>query len=127
MYVLTCLALKTVIFDCCHAGSGTRTEQKAEVPYRIARSVDAEDLPPIPPDVDNNIPAIARGSVVSKDFAFSGLRSHVLLAACASNESAYETNGRGDFTTALLKLLMTHGADKITYTGCIQKFPSLAQ
>ncbi|KAF8597025.1 hypothetical protein BDV93DRAFT_548099 [Ceratobasidium sp. AG-I] len=103
----------TVIFDCCHAASGTRIHGE-------------QDLPPIPPNVDHDIPAKDRGTVVSKDFAFQGLRSHVLLAACASNESAYETKGRGDFTTALLNLLITSGADKLTYTGCIQKFPSLA-
>jgi hypothetical protein len=66
-----------------------------------------------------------RGTFVAHGFAHQGLRSHVLLAACGSEELAYETEGSGDFTAALLKTLKQYGAEKTTYKGCIHRFPTL--
>jgi hypothetical protein len=70
--------IQTVVFDCCHAGSFSRS-----------------------------------------------LGSFVFLAACSAREEAKETNGRGRFTAALLDTLSDVGADKVTYTDLIQRFPIL--
>ncbi|KAG8794534.1 hypothetical protein FRC12_023743 [Ceratobasidium sp. 428] len=98
----------------------------------IASLVDADlryaDLPPIPADIDQNIlpkKSEARHAAIAKGFAYQELRSHVLLAACGSSELAYETDGVGDFTGALIKTLKLYGADKTTYKGCIQRLPAL--
>ncbi|KAG9123528.1 hypothetical protein FRC07_014828 [Ceratobasidium sp. 392] len=115
----------TVIFDCCHSASGTR---EAVTPGRYARYIDAKDLPALPASIDLDIlpkKSEARHAVVAKGFAYQELRSHVLLAACGSQELAYETDGAGDFTAALLKTLKEYGADKTTYKGCIQRLPVL--
>ena len=60
---------------------------------------------------------VERGATVKSGFARKGLRSHVLLAACQSQESAYErtSSQRGVFTLALLDTLIAIGIDKLTY------------
>jgi hypothetical protein len=55
-----------------------------------------------------------------------GTASHVLLAACGASESAFEDDGRGAFTRALLDV-MKLGCRKLTYSEIIQKIPSLAE
>ncbi|KAG8679082.1 hypothetical protein FRC09_019273 [Ceratobasidium sp. 395] len=115
----------TVIFDCCHSASGTR---EPTTQGRFARYVPQEELPPLPADVDQELFQTAtqtRHAFISKGFANQDLRSHVLLAACGSEELAYETDGIGDFTAALLKTLKQFGADKTTYKGCIERLPTL--
>ncbi|KAG9128408.1 hypothetical protein FRC07_013748 [Ceratobasidium sp. 392] len=95
----------TVIFDCCHSASGT---------------------PDVDSDILYNVPkSETRHAVVAKGFANQELRSHVLLAACGSEELAYESDGLGDFTVGLLKTLKQYGADKTTYKGCIERLPAL--
>ncbi|CAE6441338.1 unnamed protein product [Rhizoctonia solani] len=115
----------TVIFDCCHSASATREQTTLG---RIARYVPSDELPPIPLDTDKDILPTSssnRYATIAKGFAHRELRSHVLLAACGSDEVAYETAGSGDFTSALLKTLRKYGADKTTYKGCIQRLPTL--
>ena len=56
--------------------------------------------------------------MVHSGFARKDLRSHVLLAACRSQELAGERT-RGAFTVALLKILMDVGIDKLTYATLI--------
>ncbi|SJL06455.1 uncharacterized protein ARMOST_09792 [Armillaria ostoyae] len=90
----------TVILDCCHSGSGTRT-----------------DDPAVSPD--------ARESVVAKGFEKTGLLSHVLLSACQAEQTAMEKHGRGVFTSALLSLLREKGVDKLTYKNVITNLPNL--
>ena len=48
-------------------------------------------------------------------FTRRGLRSHVLLASCHSQERAYEKASRGVFTGALLETLVKIGIHKLTY------------
>ncbi|CAE6447578.1 unnamed protein product [Rhizoctonia solani] len=125
----------TVIFDSCHSASGTRElskpkkgvldrrERSAEVKYEIPWDIDREIVRPergvVPPPKDNkirhtNLPLCANQT------------SHIHLAACGSEEKAYEENGRGLFTMALLKSIRAHGVDKITYHGLIKSLPSLS-
>ena len=53
--------------------------------------------------------------MVQSGFARKGLGSHVLLAACHSQEFAYEQRIRGVFTVALLDTLVDIGIDELTY------------
>ncbi|KAG9090031.1 hypothetical protein FRC06_001246 [Ceratobasidium sp. 370] len=97
---------------------------------RNARFINAINFLPLPVDLDLDIlpqPSEKRHAIVSQGFVYQELRNHVLLAACGSDELAYETDGMGDFTAALLKTLVEYGADKTTYKGCIQRFPILLQ
>ncbi|KDN35169.1 hypothetical protein RSAG8_11814, partial [Rhizoctonia solani AG-8 WAC10335] len=54
-------------------------------------------------------------------------RSHILLAACAHAEIAYEctTSDRGYFTAALLQRLRSSRIHKLTYKTCFEDFPQL--
>ncbi|KAG9102293.1 hypothetical protein FS749_009633 [Ceratobasidium sp. UAMH 11750] len=96
----------TVIFYCCHSASGTRASEDPQ-----ARLVNPKDLPPLSPDTDQSIIhkpyTSSRASVVLTGFAHRGLRSHILLAACMASEVAWEREGRGAFTSAILSILRT--------------------
>jgi hypothetical protein len=115
---------QTVIFDCCHSSSSTRIKSHG----RSERYVHPSMLPLLTADIDADIlPKYGdtRNLAVAKGFAHQELRSHVLLAACGSEELAYETEGVGDFTAALLKTLKQYGADRTTYKGCMYRLPTL--
>jgi hypothetical protein len=79
----------------------------------------------IPPDLDRNIWGGHRSTSIAPGFLRSGLRSHVLLAACGAEENAKEELGRGYFTKRLLATLEAVGADKVTYADLVQQIPSL--
>ncbi|KAI0312157.1 hypothetical protein OF83DRAFT_1087200 [Amylostereum chailletii] len=114
----------TVIFDCCHSGSGTRTD--VWDPTRLARGFHLEE--PLPEDIDEGIlkdSQTGRGASVPSGFAHAGLRSHVLLAACGAEEVALEQKGRGIFTRALLRALSVVGADRMTYTDLMSRITDL--
>jgi hypothetical protein len=122
--VLMLFMRKTVIFDCCHSASGTRED--GNVPGRVARVADMQNLPRLPQYLDSEIlQDDRRGSILAKGFSHREMRSHVLLAACGSDQLAYETNGHGDYTNALLTVLRTSGTEKLTYKGCAQRIPSI--
>ncbi|KIM25362.1 hypothetical protein M408DRAFT_26347 [Serendipita vermifera MAFF 305830] len=112
----------TVIFDCCHSGSLTRNERS-----HLVRGVNVAIE--IPPNLDSDIWGGQRGTTIEPKFLKSGLSSHVLLAACGSQETAKENLNRtgGVFTTALLDTLVSVGVDKLTYTELIQRLPTLLQ
>jgi hypothetical protein len=80
----------------------------------------------IPPELDKDIRAGNRGMAIPAGFLRCGLRSHVLLSACRSEEVAREARGRGYFTKNLLDTLERVGADKVTYADLIQRLPCLA-
>ncbi|QRV92056.1 ICE-like protease (caspase) p20 domain protein [Ceratobasidium sp. AG-Ba] len=115
----------TVIFDCCHSTGGTRGES-SEV---IARCVDSKDLPPLSSNVDEAIlgqtSALGRSSAIPTGFAHRALRSHVLLAACGSNEVAWERDGKGEFTNALLSVLRGSDLAKLTYKELMDSLPAM--
>ena len=64
-----------------------------------------ENPPKYPAGYDECI-SYARGAKTADEFALKGAGSHVLLAACAANQSAWESKGTessgGFFTTALI-------------------------
>lgn len=116
----------TVILDCCHSGSGTRsvsTDKNAntgvrgfDLPkgYQISTSaLESEDS--------------SRGTQAARDDRQKGLRSHVLLAACKQGQVAREDSviGHGWFTYLLLRLFSNEGIDKISYREIIQRLPDI--
>jgi hypothetical protein len=113
------------VFDCCHSSSGTRNDQDA--PGRVARVADVEGDLPLDLDQDISVDIVGgRNMKVPTGFLQRHLRSHVLLAACGAEELAWETHGRGAFTVAFLETLIAAGApDNVTYTGLMQRLPSL--
>jgi hypothetical protein len=91
----------------------------------MARVVKLED--DVAPDLDREIwhEAGSRGTSIGPGFVHSGLRSHVLLAACSARELAMEENKRGVFTKTLLETLRTIGADKVTYKDVLNRIKTL--
>ena len=117
---------QTIIFDCCHSSSGTRKDRIH--PARLSRAVDVPCN--IPVDIDQEIwhgSDNYRGMTTAPGFLQSGLTSHVLLAACGAKECAMEEMGRGAFTKALLEVLTTIGADKITYSDLLGRIHALPE
>ncbi|KAF8436543.1 caspase domain-containing protein [Boletus edulis BED1] len=104
----------TVIFDCCHSASGTRRQDAEYIP----RSVDLHCN--IPETLDDYIWGSRHGKM-AHGFAYHGLRSHVLLAACGETELAYEHGGRGLFTSALLATLKSCAVNDLTYAGLLDR------
>lgn len=68
-----------------------------------------------------------RGLVGLPLFANTGLRSHVVLAACNSDESAYEDRftREGRFTSAFLRVLEVSGTDTMTYSELVRRLDTL--
>ncbi|KAJ1301203.1 hypothetical protein OPQ81_003613 [Rhizoctonia solani] len=126
----------TVIFDSCHSASGTRNLQRPKkvVWYRLERS--AEVKRDIPWEIDSDIVHPELGVVPppkedEKDRYIelplcTDQTSHIHLAACGSGEKAWEEDGRGVFTMALLKSIRANGVDKISYHNLIKSLPSLS-
>lgn len=127
--LLTCCS-QTVIFDSCFSGSGTRHGNAARKhdadPAYPARFVDLGGYR-LPDDLDGvMLSAISNGgrqATVQKEGPSSS--THVLLAACKSTEFAREHNRRGQFTTALLKLLEFTPYDELTYAEVLPRLDSL--
>jgi hypothetical protein len=95
-------------------------EVKRDIPWDIDTNIVSPRLGLVPPPKKDekrhtNLPLCANQT------------SHVHLAACGSEEKAYEEDGRGVFTVALLKSIRAHGVDKLTYHNLIKSLPSLSR
>ncbi|VDB83368.1 unnamed protein product [Peniophora sp. CBMAI 1063] len=134
----------TVVLDCCHSGSGTRDSDS------IPRGIEFKSYRPGEDEViyhtidpsyqkeiwgadncqDRSLRSIERGvggKVDPSAFANGSLQSHVLLAACSPDQSAYEdcvVHG-GRFTSALLALLKQPTAGAMTYSELIKRLDKL--
>ena len=100
-----------MIFDCCHSGSGTR-ESKGD-PTSLVRGV---ELP------ENYVAATSlhKHDFVRNSRGYTSIpTTHVLLAACREDQTAKEKDGRGSFTSALLRILDANSFDRITYKELI--------
>lgn len=77
--------------------------------------------------VDQDILRDKRKAKVAKGFEMAGSASHVLLAACSETESSYESNGRGQFTQALLAFLRDPSVrtNAVTCGSLIEQLPDL--
>jgi Caspase domain len=117
-----------VIFDCCHSGSGTRSFN-TDLP-RTRRSVQIPSN--IPSSLDRHIwgdSEDSRSGRVASGFLYSGLKSHVLLAACGVEQSAFDDPilQGGVFTSAILSVLEATGTESITYAEALQRMDPLPE
>ncbi|CAE6439211.1 unnamed protein product, partial [Rhizoctonia solani] len=114
----------TVVFDSCYSASGTREDLAR--PGLKARSAAPKFA--IPYDIDNEIthssPDFETGRGVGL-LLHSDQVSHIHIAACGPAETAWEDNGKGWFTTALLDTLRQSRIDAITYENLIEALPAL--
>lgn len=95
-------------------------------PTHLLRGFDIID--PVPAKLDQHIwddLSGDRGTNIPPGFLQTGLRSHVLLAACGAKERAKEEHGRGAFTKAILDVLHTVSVDTLTYTDLLQRIHPL--
>ncbi|PBK59426.1 hypothetical protein ARMSODRAFT_797871 [Armillaria solidipes] len=114
----------TVILDCCHSASGTRTINQD--PTFTVRGIKLPGNYTIPQDLLHNIPHDkARAIVAAQGCEKTALLSHVLLSACMRGQEARERDGHGAFTSALLSLLKKNGVHKLTYRDVINSLPNL--
>ncbi|VDB91751.1 unnamed protein product [Peniophora sp. CBMAI 1063] len=109
----------TVILDCCHSGGGTRN------PKAFPRYMDFPKDATIDPAYQREYretqhPGGATHSGLSH-FLNYGLKSHILLAACGPREYAYD----GGFADALLKVLKSEDAHRLTYAELINRLDGL--
>ncbi|PPQ75224.1 hypothetical protein CVT26_008309 [Gymnopilus dilepis] len=58
--------------------------------------------------------------------SFTSARSHMLISACGSSEKAAESNGRGTFSVALLKLFKARLTNGLRYCDVLTKLESLS-
>lgn len=84
----------------------------------------------LPSDLDQEIwndsqAKLQPGVAIAPGFQYHGLNSHILLSACGAKELAYEDQGMGAFTAALLKLLTEADTRDLTYATLFQLLPSL--
>ena len=96
--------------DCCYSASGTRSFSDSNDFVRSA-----------PPPSDFELQESLDQEIRSLFPSNGGLRSHVLLSACGSSGQAWESNGRGVFTVALLELLKDSRIDKLRYCDIIMR------
>jgi hypothetical protein len=118
-----------VIFDSCHSASANRGDEDSG-----RQSRNAEVTFDIPWNIDNDIYSTATPSATNTTDArhidpplCTNQSSHIHFAACGSDELAWEEDGRGAFTAALLKTIRASGVDKITYQNLMISLPILSK
>ncbi|KAF8607165.1 hypothetical protein BDV93DRAFT_552908 [Ceratobasidium sp. AG-I] len=122
----------TVIFDSCHFASSSRCGDEKDGTGRLARSADVDI--DIPLDIDAAILSSNNGHRLDLERKYSchpepllctNQSSHVHFTACGSDEKAWEEQGRGVFTVALLKTIRANRIDKISYRNLVTTLPVL--
>ncbi|PBL03060.1 hypothetical protein ARMGADRAFT_1003870 [Armillaria gallica] len=109
----------TLILDCCHTAdtsSGTLPRTPNAKPRRI---IDPPDLCAGCDDAMHS-----RGSsveTITSGFSGSLWDSHTLLAACNRRELAWEVNGQGIFTSALLEIMGKNPINELTYRSLMHR------
>lgn len=101
----------TLIFDCCHAGSGYKALEDDTVKSRGV----------LHPYIPAHITKVEEGeedTFTPHDFIPPGSGT-VLLAACRQDEKAYEENGQGVFTQALNRVMREF--PRLTYRQIVYK------
>ncbi|KZP16315.1 hypothetical protein FIBSPDRAFT_895063 [Athelia psychrophila] len=112
----------TVIFDCCHSGSSTRGDIDS-----MERTVELENNTPADLDQHAWCESADHGEALAPGTLYTGLESHVLIAACGAKEVAteYGTPKRGRFTKAFIQLLRQEGVDKLRYSDVLNRLESI--
>ncbi|KAH6901438.1 hypothetical protein BKA70DRAFT_1197075 [Coprinopsis sp. MPI-PUGE-AT-0042] len=105
----------TVILDCCYSGTGTAnigTLVRCAPPSKM----------PLPASIDEDL---FSGEAVLPIFRHHSIETHILLAACKPEEVAYEFQGKGQFTAALLSALRSLDVSSTTYLELISRLKVL--
>jgi len=106
-------SLKTVVFDCCHSGSGSRNDNNDSL--TLVRTTELEDGP-FGSETDRDIwDCGSRSAGPHEGYLHRGEWSHMFISACSSSEDAIEHNGHGRLSTALIKLLFNTSPNKLRY------------
>lgn len=81
----------------------------------------------LPKDLDSDLWRVTGFRGEASGSLYKGVESHVLLAACAANETAMEDGSpkRGLFTSALIALLRKDGVDKLTYADVLKRMETI--
>lgn len=128
IYLAHLMISQTVIFDSCHSASANRGEAHSpslREPRCAGITFD------IPWNIDEHIFPSATASSSNEDSRRTSpplcthQTSHIHFAACGSEELAWEEEGRGAFTAALLRTIRAHGVDKLTYQNLMVALPIL--
>ncbi|CAE6457555.1 unnamed protein product [Rhizoctonia solani] len=125
----------TVIFDSCHSASATRYPSRPIKGVWYRRDRFEKVRQDIPWNIDSDIvnpllglaPSLQKDEIRHTDLPLCvNQTSYIHVAACGSKEQAWEEDGRGVFTMALLKCIRANGVDKITYHDLIKSIPILS-
>ncbi|KAJ2925322.1 hypothetical protein H1R20_g11779, partial [Candolleomyces eurysporus] len=117
--------LQTLILDCCSSaglnrGSGQETARAILNPPPLSGKADPHVA--IPEELTKHDESTStRGMRPSPGFGGKFQDSHVLLAACGREQLAYEKDGRGMFTTALLSTLEGIKLQTTTYASLMDR------
>ncbi|PBK76068.1 hypothetical protein ARMSODRAFT_950445 [Armillaria solidipes] len=107
----------TVVLDCCHAAGINRGLQHPDAQLRSRRILHP---PQISPKCDSTISS-RRSRGITSGFSGSSWDSHIVLAACSRHQSAWEEDGQGIFTRALLKVMRRTPSRGITYKSLMHR------
>lgn len=113
-------AAQTVIFDCCHSGGGCRDDGEF-----LTRGAEIDEFYRLPDSLDHEVIQLTRAMRPANNFLRGALDTHVLLAACSDSELARESQGRGQFTTALLSLLGSTPPEELTYSEVMERLKDI--
>ena len=103
--------VELVLFtDCCHSGSSTRAAFSPNSPVLGGNSRYLE----VPIELQRAFNAKYPGRVMTKSRA-APVGWEIHFAACQDHQSAYEENGRGNFTRAALDILGQGSEQALTY------------
>ncbi|KAK0205135.1 caspase domain-containing protein [Desarmillaria ectypa] len=109
----------TVVLDCCHAAGINRGMQRPDARLRSRQILHP---PQVSPNYDSTISSRrSRGLSVTSGFSGSPWDSHIVLAACSRHQSAFEEDGQGIFTRALLKVMRRTPSRGLTYKSLIHR------
>ncbi|KAG8738042.1 hypothetical protein FRC10_007322 [Ceratobasidium sp. 414] len=121
----------TLLFDCCHAGSGARDDATVDEAPEFTVQVDPNELAKLDGELwsealDNTSPnqddSSRAVSAHPQSFRYSGATSHVLIASCHETQKSQEYRVgaaaylQGLFTTALVEALGECKEDKVIWT-----------
>jgi len=104
-----------VVLDCCHSGSGTRSDDFTHLAARQTHEISAER------PLESYLDGFYKERLALDESLTIPTSQHILLAACRRVQKAWEGKDRsGVFTSALLNVL-EQANDEISYASLFQR------